>query len=385
LDSFFFQKRYHFFCAGGLDLNWSNRLIGLPALRLALVGRPGAGKSTAAKFITEWAEQTGKTSQTCSIAGPLYDMQQAFRSRLGRSESSSSQDGSLLNFFGSHFRMVEPEFLMQDFQRRLCVQYLDARPDLIVCDDARPLDIETLRMLGFTFILVEAPDELRLSRKAQRADETNGDDGHITERGLEDLAPDFRLQNSANLSDFQSMIADTLNQLFSSKRGTVSIEQAWTGILDEMVSFVWEMLSAYISRHYVESKHQIGSMIVSASGQIYFGLHVEAMVGRASSCAENGALAKFCEAEGASGKAVMVASMRWPKPSERQGSEKLVPPCGICREILADYLGDSLVLLGTREAIGVRRLLDLIPEKYQGTKWLLHGTGNGFARQGPDP
>jgi cytidine deaminase len=91
------------------------------------------------------------------------------------------------------------------------------------------------------------------------------------------------------------------------------------------------------------------------------------MVGRASICAEAVALGKACEA-GATDLRVALA-VRHPKPSEADQRIKLVPPCGLCRELLLDYSAGISVVV---DADGARRLIPLatmLPHKYVGTKW----------------
>ncbi|MEW9532850.1 methyltransferase domain-containing protein [Microbispora sp. NPDC049125] len=117
-----------------------------------------------------------------------------------------------------------------------------------------------------------------------------------------------------------------------------------------------------IARRYLLARHQIGAAILDADGGVHLGLHLDAMVGRAAICAEAVALGTARMATHTA--LVAVAAVRFPKPTE-DGPARIVPPCGLCRELLLDHAPDlSVVLTGRCVA-----LADLLPDKYVGTKW----------------
>ncbi|MEV0577090.1 hypothetical protein [Streptomyces sp. NPDC050392] len=121
-----------------------------------------------------------------------------------------------------------------------------------------------------------------------------------------------------------------------------------------------------ISRRYVEGRHQIAAALVDANGVVHRGLHLDAMVGRAAVCAEAGALSAARLLTSAP--LVMVAAVRYPKPSEKTGA-RIVPPCGLCREMLLDHAPDLQVVVPADGAVRILRLSQLLPAKYVGTKW----------------
>lgn len=121
-----------------------------------------------------------------------------------------------------------------------------------------------------------------------------------------------------------------------------------------------------IAKRYVIGRHQIGSAILSSSGTIYLGIHIEAMVGRASICAEAVALGAARLAD--ESPLIAVASVRYPKPEE-SGPARVVPPCGLCRELLLDYAPDMIAVVMVAGVAFPTPLADLLPHKYVGTKW----------------
>ncbi|WP_406091602.1 hypothetical protein [Streptomyces sp. NBC_01013] len=173
--------------------------------RVALFGLPGAGKSTTVSFLTPVLEAAGLKVSVVKLAQPLYDVQHAFYGRLGEELAPGQQDGALLNFLGSHFRRISPDFLVADFARR-CEAAALSGADLLLCDDARPVDLGPLAAGGFRLVRVSAPDALRSARKAQRGDQTAGRDDHPTELGGESVIPDFELVNEGSLATLERQV-----------------------------------------------------------------------------------------------------------------------------------------------------------------------------------
>ncbi|MFF8769090.1 hypothetical protein [Kitasatospora sp. NPDC015120] len=118
--------------------------------------------------------------------------------------------------------------------------------------------------------------------------------------------------------------------------------------------------------HYVEGRHQIAAAILADDGRIYVGLHMEAMVGCYSLCAERAALAQAA-LYGASG-LVAVAAVRFPKSSEG-GPARIVSPCGGCRELVSDYAPGIQVVVSRAGRGLLVPMAELLPDKYVGTKW----------------
>lgn len=173
--------------------------------RIALFGLPGAGKSTIVSLLTPELEAAGFRVSVVKLAQPLYDVQHAFYERLGVELAPGRQDGALLNFLGSHFRRISPDFLVADFARR-CEIAARSGADVLLCDDARPVDLGPLADWGFRLVRVSAPDALRRARKAQRGDRSAGRDDHPTELGGESVVPDFELVNEGSLADLTQQV-----------------------------------------------------------------------------------------------------------------------------------------------------------------------------------
>ncbi|HEX6979363.1 MAG TPA: cytidine deaminase [Alphaproteobacteria bacterium] len=117
-----------------------------------------------------------------------------------------------------------------------------------------------------------------------------------------------------------------------------------------------------IRRRYKENRHHIGAALRTRSGKIHTGLHLDTYVGRASVCAEAVAVGKAL-AEGDADIACIV-SVRHPRPREPNRSIQVVSPCGICREMLADFAPDCSVIVPLNGGLVRVAAPDLLPNKY---------------------
>jgi hypothetical protein len=166
-------------------------------LRLALFGRPGAGKSSTAGFIEAYCRAAPLGFYRLRLAEPLYRCQEFIYSTASRQLEAGVQDGALLNFLGSHLRRINPNVLLDDFRSRL--EGLPAREaGIVLCDDMRAADAAEMKAMGFCFIHINAPNELRRERRAQRGDATPGDEDHPTERGLDGIRADYEIENDGS-------------------------------------------------------------------------------------------------------------------------------------------------------------------------------------------
>ena len=112
-------------------------------------------------------------------------------------------------------------------------------------------------------------------------------------------------------------------------------------------------------KRYVDGQHSIGAAIRTKSGNLFVGVHVEASCGRISVCGEAVAIG-VAATNGDTEISQIVAVTE---------SGDIVPPCGMCRELISDYSPDALVILETNDGVKCVPILDLLPEKYDGSKY----------------
>ena len=113
-----------------------------------------------------------------------------------------------------------------------------------------------------------------------------------------------------------------------------------------------------IRRMYVPAWQHVGAALRATSGRVYAGVNLDAYVGRCAVCAEAVVLGKaYSEGERAFD---TIVAVRW----VGRGKPEIVSPCGICRELLADY-GDPLVIHpGARGGLRRTRASRLLPDRY---------------------
>ena len=123
-----------------------------------------------------------------------------------------------------------------------------------------------------------------------------------------------------------------------------------------------EAARALIRGRYIENRHHIAAALRTKSGKIHTGLHLDTYVGRASVCAEAVAVGSAM-AVGDRDIAVIV-SVRHPRPREANQTIQVVSPCGICREMLADFAPECRVIVPNEGGLVRIAPLELLPNKY---------------------
>lgn len=125
----------------------------------------------------------------------------------------------------------------------------------------------------------------------------------------------------------------------------------------------WEPLlaAAWAAReraHAPYSGFRVGAAVQLADGQVVGGCNVENAAYPMCTCAERTAV---CAAvargltEGGLAAAVVVTE-----------ADTLTPPCGACRQVLAEFAADAPILLANRGTRALHRLADLIPHSFTG-------------------
>jgi cytidine deaminase len=123
-----------------------------------------------------------------------------------------------------------------------------------------------------------------------------------------------------------------------------------------------EAARTLIRERYIENRHHIAAALRTKSGKVHTGLHLDTYVGRASVCAEAVAVGAAM-AVGDRDIAVIV-SVRHPRPREANQTIQVVSPCGICREMLADFAPECRVIVPKDGGLIRIAPLELLPNKY---------------------
>ena len=106
--------------------------------------------------------------------------------------------------------------------------------------------------------------------------------------------------------------------------------------------------------------HMVGAAIRSADGETYTGVSMPANVGRVSMCAEPVAIGAAL-GDGVNEFETVVA-VRHPLPGEDREFE-VVPACGACRELVADYGPETDVVVPHEGDLRKAEAMDLLPTR----------------------
>lgn len=125
-----------------------------------------------------------------------------------------------------------------------------------------------------------------------------------------------------------------------------------------------EAARSVLARRYRPRMHSVGAAIRGTSGRIYTAVNLNARyVGRVDVCAEAVALG-MAVAAGERGLDTIVAVQRGDRGS-RTPRGRIVPPCGVCREMFNDYAPKMTVLLpGPKGTVLRKRAEELLPDRY---------------------
>ncbi len=116
-----------------------------------------------------------------------------------------------------------------------------------------------------------------------------------------------------------------------------------------------EQARQIIRKRQKEDWHAVSAVLKTRSGQVFEGLHLEAYVGRIAVCAEAVAIGAAA-VQGDTEIDTIVAVYK---------NEQVVSPCGMCRELIADYSPTAWVILQDEQGLFKTPVQELIPLKYQ--------------------
>ena len=128
-------------------------------------------------------------------------------------------------------------------------------------------------------------------------------------------------------------------------------------------SLVREAISARESSYSPYSGFMVGAALLAANGKIYRGCNIENAAFTPTNCAERTAFFKAVS-EGERGFAA-IAVVGGPKGTA-PGGFSYCTPCGVCRQIMAEFCDEDFVILVAKspEDIRVHTLGELLPEMF---------------------
>ncbi|WP_329563609.1 hypothetical protein [Kitasatospora sp. NBC_01266] len=180
----------------------------MTALRIALTGHSGSGKSTCTDLIEEFAAERGLGVHRVPLARPLYQLQQRVYAHAGVGLAAGAQDQLLLEDLAGHLRRINPRSLADDFLARVELGVAEGA-DILLNDDLRDpqVDAPALRAASFRVLRITCEPARREERLALRGDLTRTD--RSTSR-IELITPDAVIDNSADLGSYRVAVHQLL-------------------------------------------------------------------------------------------------------------------------------------------------------------------------------
>ncbi|QUI23528.1 cytidine deaminase [Vallitalea pronyensis] len=115
---------------------------------------------------------------------------------------------------------------------------------------------------------------------------------------------------------------------------------------------VKEAMKAKAFAYVPYSNFQVGAAVVTKNGKVYTGCNVENASYGATNCAERTALFKGISEGDRDFEAIAVVS----------SSDEFTPPCGICRQVLAELMPEGTIILANHSGeIREYSIEDLLP------------------------
>ncbi|RLD10167.1 cytidine deaminase [candidate division KSB1 bacterium] len=110
-----------------------------------------------------------------------------------------------------------------------------------------------------------------------------------------------------------------------------------------------------IQKRFIEGRHHIASVLRTKSGKIFSGVHVEVYVGRITVCGEAVAIGAAATAGDTNIETIVAVDE----------TGRIVSPCGMCREMIADYSPQADVIILKDNVPQKIKIAELLPFQYE--------------------
>ena len=117
---------------------------------------------------------------------------------------------------------------------------------------------------------------------------------------------------------------------------------------------------------FFDGAHIVAASVRTSDGAVFDGVSLPASIGRAATCAEPGAVSSAIAAGYSHDDLEACVAVAYPMPEHDADDARVVPPCGVCRELLADYNPEMRVLVPPEEdtePVRAARATELLPNR----------------------
>lgn len=112
---------------------------------------------------------------------------------------------------------------------------------------------------------------------------------------------------------------------------------------------------------FFDGAHIVAATVRTVDGEFHDGVSLPASIGRASSCAEPVALGSAMAAGYSHEDLEACVAVAYPMPEHDAEKTRVIPPCGVCRELLVDYNPELRVLVPDDGELGTVAAEELLP------------------------
>lgn len=114
---------------------------------------------------------------------------------------------------------------------------------------------------------------------------------------------------------------------------------------------------------FFDGAHVVAAAVRTTDGDISVGVSLPASIGRASVCAEPTAVGSAIAGGASHDDLETCVAVAYPMAHHDAEEIRVIPPCGTCRELLADYREDMRVIVPVDGKNRVARAIDLLPTR----------------------
>lgn len=171
-------------------------------MKICFLAPSGYGKTTAVEILSR-----SYNTQNIKIGKPLYDLQDYFYEKI-QTKLKGEQDGELLQFYGMKVRKENPNYLLEDFNKRL--ELVPFETEIITNDDCRPNDYDYLKSLDFIFVKIEG-------YKRDRIDHSHSNP-NLKIEWQNEIPFDYVLANLSDLSSYEENILELIKEIKNDRK-----------------------------------------------------------------------------------------------------------------------------------------------------------------------
>lgn len=132
---------------------------------------------------------------------------------------------------------------------------------------------------------------------------------------------------------------------------------------EELVNHVKDINIDAFDPEFFDGAHVVAAGVKTTDGAIYDGVSLPANVGRASMCGEPVALGSAVAHGYRHSEITTCVAVAYPLQHHDTDEQRVIPPCGTCRELLADFDDNLRVIVPIDGRLRVVPAIDLLPTR----------------------